>query len=57
MVLSSINGPTNTTSDLIIGEEILSQNGNTIGIVAEKLTHHKLFLYTKIIILLKKVNQ
>jgi hypothetical protein len=38
MVLSSINGPTNTTSDLIIGEEILGQNGSTIGIVAEKLT-------------------
>jgi hypothetical protein len=38
MVLSSINGPTNTTSDLIIGEEILGQTGSTIGIVAEKLT-------------------
>jgi hypothetical protein len=38
MVLSSINGPTNTTSDLIIGEEILGQNGITIAIVAEKLT-------------------
>jgi hypothetical protein len=38
MVLSSINGPTNTTSDLIIGEEIIGQNGNTLGIVAEKLT-------------------
>jgi hypothetical protein len=37
MVLSSINGPTNTTSDLIIGEEILGGNGSTIGIVAEKL--------------------
>jgi hypothetical protein len=38
MVLSSISGPTNTTSDLIIGEEIIGQNGNTLGIVAEKLT-------------------
>jgi hypothetical protein len=37
MVLSFINGPTNTTSDLIIGEEILGQNGVTIAIVAEKL--------------------
>jgi hypothetical protein len=46
MVLSSINGPTNTTSDLIIGEEILSQNGNTIGIVAEKLTSSQIvFIY------------
>ena len=38
MVLSSIISSTNTTSDLIIGEEILGQNGSTIGIVAEKLT-------------------
>ena len=46
MVLSSINGPTNTTSDLIIGEEILSENGNTIGIVAEKLTSSQIgFIY------------
>jgi hypothetical protein len=46
MVLSSINGPTNTTSDLIIGEEILNQNGNTIGIVAEKLTSSQIvFIY------------
>jgi hypothetical protein len=33
MVLSSLSGSTGTTSDLIIGEEILSQNGSTIGIV------------------------
>jgi hypothetical protein len=46
MVLSSINGPTNTTSDLIIGEEILGQNGNTIGVVAEKLTSSEIsFIY------------
>ena len=46
MVLSSINGPTNTTSDLIIGEEILSQNGSTIGIVVEKLTSSQIsFVY------------
>ena len=46
MVLSSINGPTNTTSDLIIGEEILSQNGSTIGIVVEKLTSSQIiFIY------------
>jgi hypothetical protein len=46
MVLSSINGPTNTTSDLIIGEEILSQNGNTIGIVVEILSSSQiLFIY------------
>ena len=46
MVLSSINGPTNTTSDLIVGEEILGQNGNTIGIVVEKLTASQIiFIY------------
>jgi hypothetical protein len=47
MVLSSINGPTNTTSDLLIGEEILGQNGSTIGIVAEKLTASQITFYTK----------
>jgi len=46
MVLSSINGTTNTTSDLIIGEEIVGQNGNTLGIVAEKLTASQIsFVY------------
>jgi hypothetical protein len=46
MVLSSISGPTNTTSDLIIGEEIVTQGGNVIGIVAEKLTASQIvFLY------------
>jgi hypothetical protein len=46
MVLSSISGPTNTTSDLIIGEEIVTQGGNVIGIVAEKLTASQIsFIY------------
>jgi hypothetical protein len=46
MVLSSLSGSTGTTSDLIIGEEILGQNGNTIGIVAEKLTSSQIsFVY------------
>ena len=46
MILSSINGSTNTTSDLIIGEQIVSQNGDTIGIVAEKLTSSQIvFVY------------
>jgi hypothetical protein len=46
MVLSSISGPTNTTSDLIIGEEIVTQGGNVIGIVAEKLTASQIsFVY------------
>jgi hypothetical protein len=47
MVISSINGPTNTTSDLIIGEEILGQNGNTLGIVAEKLTASQISFINK----------
>jgi len=46
MVLSFINGQTNTTSDLIIGEEIIAQGGTTIGIVAEKLNASQIvFLY------------
>jgi hypothetical protein len=46
MVLSSITGSTNTTSDLIIGEEIVSQNGSTIAVVAEKLTSSQIsFIY------------
>ena len=46
MVLSSINGTTGTTSDLIIGEEILGANGTTIGIVAEKLSSSQIsFIY------------
>jgi hypothetical protein len=46
MVLSSLNGPTGTTSDLIIGEEIVGQNGNTLAIVAEKLSSSQItFIY------------
>ena len=46
MILSSINGPTTTTSDLIIGEQIVGQSGNVIGIVAEKLTSSQIaFIY------------
>jgi len=46
MVLSSINGPTNTILDLIIGEQILNQNGSTIGIVVEKLSSSQIsFVY------------
>jgi hypothetical protein len=46
MVLSSINGPSNTTSDLIVGEEIVGQTGDTIGIVGEKLTSSQIsFIY------------
>ena len=46
MVLSSITGPTNTASDLIIGEEIIGQTGSAIGIVAEKLSSSQIsFIY------------
>jgi hypothetical protein len=38
MILSSINGPTSTVDDLIIGEEIISQGVNALGIVAERLS-------------------
>jgi hypothetical protein len=57
MVLSSISGPTNTTSDLIIGEEILGQKVEVIGIVAEKLTASQItFVYLKMMMPLKKVR-
>jgi len=46
MTLSSINGTSGTTSELIIGEKILGQNGSTLGIVAEKLTNNEIsFIY------------
>jgi hypothetical protein len=46
MVLSSINGSTGTTSDLIVGEQIIGQDGETIGIVGEKLTSSQIsFIY------------
>ena len=46
MILSSINGSSGTTSDLIIGEEILGQDGSTVAIVAEKLTSSQIsFIY------------
>jgi len=46
MVLSSISGVTGTTSDLIIGEEILGQNGSTLAIVAKKITNSQIeFIY------------
>jgi hypothetical protein len=46
MILSSINGSTGTTSDLLIGEEIVGQTGNTIAIVAEKLSSSQIsFVY------------
>ena len=47
MVLSSISGPTNTTSDLIIGEEILVQNESVIAIVAEKLSSSQIVFISK----------
>jgi len=46
MVLLSLSGPTGTTSDLVIGEEILGQNGSTLAIVAEKLNSSQIsFIY------------
>jgi hypothetical protein len=46
MVLSSIGGQSGTTTDLIIGEEILGQNGNTLAIVAEKISSSEItFIY------------
>ena len=36
--LSSISGPTGTTSDLIIGEKLVGQTSGAVAIVAEKLS-------------------
>ena len=38
VVLSSISGPTATTSDLIIGEQMIGQSSGAVAIVAEKIT-------------------
>ena len=38
VILSSISGPSNNTSDLIIGEQIKGVNSGAIAIVAQKLT-------------------
>lgn len=42
MILSSISGPSNTTSDLVIGEQIIGQNGNAIGIVVDKISNSEI---------------
>jgi len=38
LILSSINGPTTKTSDLVIGEQFVGQLSGAIGIYAERLT-------------------
>ena len=38
MILSSLNSASTTTSEFIIGEQIVGQSSNSIAIVAEKLT-------------------
>jgi hypothetical protein len=42
MTLSSINGPTGKTSDLVIGEKIIGQTSGAIAIVAEKVADEQL---------------
>jgi hypothetical protein len=44
--LASINGPTTTTSDLIVGEKVVGQNSGAVAIIAEKTTASQIsFLY------------
>ena len=46
VVLSSINGPSATTSDLIIGEKVTGQTSGAVAIVAEKIDDTKIsFIY------------
>jgi hypothetical protein len=46
VVLSSINGPTATTSDLIIGEKLTGQTSGAVAIVAERINDTKIsFIY------------
>jgi len=46
VVLSSINGPTATTSDLIIGEKLIGQTSGAVAIVAERINDTKIsFIY------------
>jgi len=46
VVLASITSPSSTTSELIIGEELVGQTSGAIGIVAEKLTASQIsFIY------------
>ena len=46
IVLASITSPSSTTSELIVGEEMVGQTSGAIGIVAEKLTASQIsFIY------------
>jgi hypothetical protein len=46
-VLSSINGPSSKTADLIIGEQFTGQNSGAIGICAERLTDSQISFISK----------
>ena len=46
VVLSSLNGPTNKTSDLLLGEEFIGEKSKSIGIYSEKINDSKIgFVY------------
>jgi hypothetical protein len=47
VVLSSINGPSTKTSDLIIGEKFTGQTSGAIGICAERLTDSQIAFVSK----------
>jgi len=42
IVLTSLNGPTNKTGDLLLGEEFVGENSQAVGIVAEKTNDLKI---------------
>lgn len=42
LVLTSLDGPTNKTGDLLVGEEFVGQRSNAVGIYAEKINDLKI---------------
>ena len=47
VVLSSLNGPSSKTSDLIIGEKFTGQSSGAVAICAEKLTDYQISFVSK----------
>ena len=47
MTLTSLNGPSGKTTDLVIGEKIMGQNSGAVAIVAESITDAQITYITK----------
>ena len=46
MTLTSLNGPSGKTTDLVIGEQFRGQNSGAVAIVAESLTDSQITYIT-----------